>query len=120
MRSGSTLLHHLLINHPEITGYGERNAVYTSTQDFNRLRVDVYAHQSQMFRQLFQWHRYVADQMNHNHLLASEALLNHPHVCTIFLIREPSVAIASMVNVLGKFYGMTVHEAVLCVSPSIV
>ena len=107
MRSGSSLLHHILISHPEIIGYGERNAVYAAPQDFDRLRVDVYAHRGQLLR----CHRYVADQLNHNHLLASDALLNHPQVRTIFLIREPSAAIASLVGVLGKFYTIHVDEA---------
>lgn len=108
MRSGSTLLHHLLISHPEITGRGERNATYAGEQDLQRLRVDVYAHRGGLLR----CHRYVTDQVNHDRFLAAEGLLNHPGVRTVFLIREPEASIASMARVLGEFYDTSAEEAV--------
>ena len=107
MRSGSTLLHHLLISHPEIIGRGERNEVFAGSRDLDRLKLDVYLHRGQFFRV----HRFVADQINHNRFLKSEALLNHPHVRTIFLIREPQASVASMVRVLGRYYGTNVEQA---------
>ena len=107
MRSGSTLLHHLLISHPEIIGRGERNEVFAGSRDLDRLKLDVYLHRCQFFRV----HRFVADQINHNRFLKSEALLNHPHVRTIFLIREPQASVASMVRVLGRYYGTNVEQA---------
>ncbi len=107
MRSGSTLLHHLLISHPEIIGCGERNQEFAGSRDLDRLKVDVYWRRGQFFR----FHRFVADQINHDHLLKSEALLNHPHVHPIFLIREPQASVASMVRVLGRYHGTTVEQA---------
>ena len=107
MRSGSTLLHHLLISHPQIIGRGERNEVFANSRDLDRLKLDVHLHQGRLFRV----HRFVADQINHDRFLTSEALLNHPHVRPIFLIREPQASIASMVRVLGRHYGTTVEQA---------
>lgn len=107
MRSGSTLLHHLLISHPEITGCGERNQVFAGSRDLDRLKLDAYWHSSEFFRV----HRFVTDQINHNRLLESEELLNHPLVRPIFLIREPEPSIGSMVCVLGPYYGTTVEQA---------
>lgn len=108
MRSGSTLLMHILLSHPAILGYGERNRPYASARDMDRLTVDACYQRRQFFRSP----RYVVDQINHTRFLASEALLNHPRVRTIFLIREPEDSIASMVEVLGRYYGMTLDEAV--------
>lgn len=106
MRSGSTLLMHLLSSHPEILGSGERNAVYSSPNDLLRLSVSAaYAR-----RQLFRDYRYVVDQINHDRFLASPGLLDHPQLYKIFLIREPQAALSSMVETLGRHYGLTLDE----------
>ncbi len=107
MRSGSTLLHHLLISHPEIIGCGERNQDFADSRDLDRLKLDVHWPR----RQFFRFHRFVTDQINHDHLLKSEALLNHPNVHPIFLIRKPQASVASMVHVLGRYHGTTVEQA---------
>jgi|ERR1700690_1580100 len=107
IRSGSTLLHHLLVSHPEIIGCGERKVRYQSSIDFDQLRVDVHLRRGQLLR----WHRYVTDQVNHNDWLASEALLNHPQVRTIFLIREPCASVASMLS-MTSVGGMTAEDAI--------
>ena len=108
MRSGSTLLMHLLSSHPQILGAGERNAPYSSERDLRRLAVDA----AYTRRQFFRHHAYVVDQINHNRFLTAVDLLDHPQVYRIFLVREPRGALASMVEVLGRFYGMTLEEAV--------
>lgn len=108
MRSGSTLLMHLLSSHPEILGAGERNATYASARDLRRLAVDV----AYLRRRFFGRYRFVVDQINHNRFLAAEDLLDHPRIARIFLVREPESALASMVEVLGRHYGMTPSEAV--------
>ncbi len=108
MRSGSTLLVHLLSSHPEILGAGERNATYASCEDLRRLSVDV----AYLRRKFFRGYGYVVDQINHNRFLVAEDLLNHPRVCKIFLIREPKATLASMVEVFGRHYGMTPRQAV--------
>lgn len=105
MRSGSSLLHHLLVSHPDVIGCGERNAAYASVRDLERLRVDAYARQGGLLRV----HRYVTDQINHDRFGVSEEVLTDARVRVIFLIRAPGASIASMVHVLGRLYpGVTV------------
>jgi sulfotransferase family protein len=106
-RSGSTLLHHLLISHPQILGSGERLEQYASVHDLDRLRVDSHIRRRQFFRRP----RYVTDQINHTQLLVSEELLNHPRVRAIILIREPQATMASISSVLGKRLMLSVHVA---------
>ncbi len=108
MRSGSTLLSHILASHPAVLGCGERNANYTSVRDLDRLEAD-----ARFARRTFlHSYRYVIDQINHTRFLAAEELLDHPRVFKVFLIRQPRDSIASMVDVLGRHYGTTVDEAV--------
>ena len=108
MRSGSTLLLHLLGSHPDILAAGERNATYSNAGDLRGLAVAAaYAR-----RQLFRDYGYVADQINHNRFLASKDLLDNPSLYKIFLIREPRGALASMVEILGRHYGMDLEQAV--------
>lgn len=108
MRSGSTLLMHLLSSHPHVLGAGERNATYSSTRDLRRLTVDA----AYLRRQLFRRYDWIVDQINHNRFLAAEELLDHPDVYRVFLVREPLASLSSMVEVLGPLYGMTVRQAV--------
>ena len=108
MRSGSTLLQHLLISHPDVIGGGERNVRYETPQDLRRLAVDAYYHRRQLLRR----RPFAVDQINHTRLLSDPALLNVPQSRAVFLVRDPEPAIASMVEVLGDRYGMTLDEAV--------
>ena len=98
MRSGSTLLHHLLISHPEIIGCGERQEKYASAEDFDQLRIEAHMRRLSFLRR----YRYVSDQVNHNELFQSPDILNEDSVRAIFLIRQPQPAVASMVAVLGR------------------
>lgn len=108
MRSGSTLLMHLLSSHPQVLGAGERNSTYTSTADLRRLAVDA----AYLRRKLLRRYDWVVDQINHSRFLAAEELLDHSQVHRVFLVREPLASLASMVEVLGPLYGMTVQDAV--------
>jgi hypothetical protein len=108
MRSGSTLLHHLLISHPDVIGCGERNARYDTPKDLRRLAVDAYYRR----RELLSRRTFAVDQINHTRFLANPALLSTPRTRTIFLVRDPVPTIASMVEVLGHHYGMTLEQAV--------
>ena len=98
IRSGSTLLNHLLLSHPDFMGAGERLATYASTGDLEALRLDAHFSRGQLLRA----HRYAVDQINHNELLASAELLNDARVRTVFLIREPAASIASMMKMMGS------------------
>jgi hypothetical protein len=108
MRSGSTLLGHLLLQHPRIAGASERNAAYRTRAGFRQLETDAYLAQRRFVRraELF------VDQLNHRRFLDDPALLRPPSVRPIFLIRRPAEAIASMVDVLGRHYGFTRDDAI--------
>lgn len=101
MRSGSSLLTHLLNANPEIIGYGETHLEYHQPQDIQSLLYRVYT-RSQEFRMpqhignLRMHHGYVMDKLLHNHKLGDWALLNSEHVYVIFLVREPVRSLASL------------------------
>jgi Sulfotransferase domain len=94
MRSGSTLLLHLLLTNPQIAACGERNARYDSVADL--------AHLALTARLTLRWPlrplRYVADQVNHNGFTPNPALLLSRRVRVLFVLREPRSAIASLLE----------------------
>jgi hypothetical protein len=100
MRSGSTLLLHLLINHPLIAGLGERDAVYQTPADLVRLAIATRVRQRLPLARL----RYVVDQINHTRFTPDLALLGHRRVRLLFLVRRPVGAISSLFE-LRRFYG---------------
>ena len=108
MRSGSTLLMHLLASHPEILGAGERNLRYETAADLRKLEVVAFT----LGRQFVRDYDYVVDQINHSRFVPRPELLDEPRLLKIFLVREPAPTIASIVEVLGAIYGTTLNEAV--------
>jgi hypothetical protein len=108
MRSGSTLLHHLLQTNPAIIGAGESNRIYNSMLDLHRLAF--WAHYTT--GALLKWRSFVTDQINHTRQLQSASLLCQPDVHTVFLIREPRGAIGSMVRELGKHYDWSLQRSI--------
>lgn len=101
MRSGSTLLLHLLMSSPEVLAAGERNTVYSTSKDLHRLARDCFIVQRRPFGRV----RYVADQLNHDHLMPDPRLLLHPMVQPVLLARAPGPSIGSMVRTFGPLYG---------------
>jgi hypothetical protein len=95
-RSGSTLLSHLLISHPEITGFGESKLIYSFSNDLEKLPVQV-ALKLKKFPFLGN-ERYAFDKLVHNWLIASENMANiyKRHTCVIFLLRDPKATLDSM------------------------
>lgn len=96
-RSGSTLLTHLLANHPKIWSLGERSRPYRTDRDYDRLTADVRVRRRMPFAPIAR----VVDQLNDSELW-NEGLLRD-RVQTILLIREPRSAIASMVRLAERF-----------------
>lgn len=101
MRSGSSLLTHLLNHNPAILGYGETHITYQSPEDFKQLMVKVYWRCNEFkkltdLQHLRMTHQYVLDKLLHNKLLVDKSLLTHPQVSIIFLIREPAASLASL------------------------
>jgi hypothetical protein len=100
MRSGSTLLLHLLMTNPEVSALGERGAVYASSADFARLAIAARIARRSPFRRL----RYVVDQVNHNQLTPNGLLLRDPRVRILFLLRRPEPTIASILELYRAHY----------------
>src|SRR5580658_6689096 len=92
MRSGSTLLLHLLMTNPEVSAMGERGAVYASRADLARLTIAARIARRSPFRRL----RYVVDQVNHNQLTPNSRLVQDPRIRILFLLRRPERTIASI------------------------
>lgn len=107
MRSGSSLLHHILVSHPDLLGCGERNATYDSGDDLHRLHLAARRHR----RAYWKTYRYLVDQVNHDRFVPRADFLSRHRIRTIFLVREPAGTLSSMVRVLGKHYGMTREQA---------
>lgn len=108
MRSGSSLLQHVLASNPAVIGRGERNKSYRTPWDLDRLVVDVCANQKVVPKKELTF----VDQINHGRLIERESILVHPRVKKIFLLREPFGAIGSIVHVLGKHYDIDLDRAV--------
>jgi hypothetical protein len=100
MRSGSTLLLHLLMTNPEVAALGERGAAYTCRADFARLAIAARLAGAAPFRRL----RYVADQVNHDGLTPDASLLQDRRVRILFLLRRPQPSISSILELYRVHY----------------
>jgi len=94
MRTGSSLLVHVLNSHPDIIGYGETHNVYAKVSDFGATTAKVCRH----LRTLPDGENYVLDKVLHKHQLAGPRVLDHPSVRIIFLLRQPDMALSSLVQ----------------------
>ncbi len=104
MRSGSSLLTHILISNPAIIGFGESHIRYNSIDDLNRLMMRAY-YQFQEFSKfpddldkLKMNHTYVLDKILHDQKILNQELINYPNIKVIFLLREPSRTLASLLD----------------------
>ena len=107
MRSGSSLLLHLLMTSREVSGWGERNRTYRDARDLYALAIK--ANLSRPRRLLA---TVSVDQVNHTHFLPAEELLLHPRVVPIILYREPAESIGSMVDTFNRFGRFSVSEGI--------
>lgn len=93
MRSGSTLLAHILANHPDFVGAGETHVSYRTPADLPKLVLTT----CELLRRPILRETHVVDQINHE-LVTDEVLLSEQvHKC-IILIREPKATLNSMVH----------------------
>lgn len=101
MRSGSSLLTHILVSNPDILGYGETMTRYTAPRDFDLLALKIwYTLRQWPFRNPV---RYLLDKLLHNVLLSPEdmSLLFKHQVRLVFLFRDPGDTLSSLVRSLG-------------------
>lgn len=108
MRSGSSLLTHILNTNPEIIGYGETHIRYQSLQDFKQLMAKVYW-QAQEYRNLRDLkklalqEKYILDKLLHNNKLLDINLLTSKNICVLFLVREPYRSLLSILDLKPHF-----------------
>lgn len=100
MRSGSTLMLHLLMTNSEVAAIGERNATYASRRDLARLAMTARLKHRAPLRRL----RYVVDQVNHNKFTPNAQLLQQSRVRFLFLLRRPRPTIASILQLQRRYY----------------
>jgi len=95
MRSGSTLLAHILFSNPQIIGYGETHIRYNSEEDFKTLICKNYMG----LHRLRMPETYVLDKIVQPDYF-KEAALKSRKIRTIFLLREPKATLESLLDVL--------------------
>jgi hypothetical protein len=95
MRSGSSLLTHLLNANPDIIGYGETHLKYSSELDFKTLMLKVYWN----IRNYSMNHKYILDKVLHNHKFLDNNFLTSDQVYSLFLIREPQRTLGSILEI---------------------
>lgn len=94
MRSGSSLLLHLLLTSPEIAGYAETFTTYSGKRDLDVLGLKVMYHRRSALRR----ERFAMDKLVHNELLPDPSVLADERVHTLFLMREPEANLRSMIR----------------------
>lgn len=91
MRSGSTLVVHILNGHSDIVGYGENHTSYSSRKDLSFLLA-----RTSLFEPQFKGSEdYIMDKMVRNYEISDE-LLASDQVYFLFLLREPDSTFSSM------------------------
>lgn len=95
MRSGSSLLTHLLVSNPEIIGYGETHLEYTDERDFKALIFRLYWR----FREMNMNHTYLLDKVLHDQKFMDSDFLRSDRIRSVFLLREPKRTLASILDI---------------------
>ncbi len=104
MRSGSSLLTHLLVSNPDIMGFGESHLQYESEWDFKRLMMRIYwQHQEfskfpEHFYKFKMNHQYILDKVLHDNKFINDDFLTSKQVYVIFLLRNPEQTIPSLLD----------------------
>jgi hypothetical protein len=95
MRSGSSLLTHLLNSNPEIIGFGETHLTYTNERDFKKLLFTLHWRS----REIKMDHTYMLDKVLHDHKFLATDFLRSDSVRAVFLLREPKRTLASILDI---------------------
>jgi hypothetical protein len=106
MRSGSTLLTHILNSNPHVVGLGENHLSYWREKDLDRCVANTMKMHSR--RDLRE--RYVLDKILHNQHSVSPCFLNDPRFRFVYLVREPRNTLSSLLRlsrVVPGFYWST-------------
>ena len=101
MRSGSSLLEHILSSNSDVLGTGEQSRIYNSNLDIKKSELFI----RKKNQKLFNKYKFIIDQILHNKYTPNLELLNNNNIKFIFLIRNPDETISSIEN-LGGPYGI--------------
>jgi hypothetical protein len=108
MRSGSTLLCHLLCSSSDIIGFGETHINYRHRSDLAKLLMSVRIHTGKNPMK----YRYVLDKIvGVQHIINSD-ILTDPRTRYIFLVREPIASLGSIVAMRKQFHNES-YQALL-------
>jgi hypothetical protein len=94
MRTGSSLLVHILGSNPDIVGFGETHSVYTRPEDFGAAHAQV----CRRLRRFPGTTRYVLDKVLHKYQMPRAEVVVHPSTRLIFMMRRPDRALSSIVQ----------------------
>ena len=94
MRSGSSLLVHILNSNPEVIGYGETHLAYQHEGDFAARAYHIY----RSFKRLKVAETYVMDKVLGPWYLPVPELLTEDPVRGVFLVREPQASLPSILK----------------------
>jgi len=100
MRSGSTLLCHLLCSSGEIIGFGETHTNYYRRSDLAKLLVSVWI---QTAKNPLQYENVLDKIVDNQHTLC-DAVLKDQRTRYVFLVREPLASMASLVAMRRQFH----------------
>lgn len=100
MRSGSTLLVHLLNSSRQIIGYGESKTLYNNTSAFDILLSKV----ALFFEKKRLSETYVMDKIVQDELFVQIDLLQRPDVRCIFLLRDATQSLPSITDMYIKIF----------------
>lgn len=95
MRSGSTLLAHILGTHPDVVCAGEMHISYVISDDFANLTLKA----SESLHRPILRATYIVDQINHDYV-TDDVLQSNRLFRSVILIREPEASLKSMMNML--------------------
>lgn len=94
MRSGSSLLVHILSSNSKIVGYGETHNQYRNKNDFGVVASKI----CRKTRNIPIKSDYFLDKVLHSEHFEDISILNHPSVRIIFQIRRPDHALSSIIR----------------------
>lgn len=99
MRSRSSLLSHLLGNHPEICGYSELHYDYPKSSSLLKLHLELYKDLKDIKNS-----RFYLDKILHNSFVIADEILSKPNVHLLILYRDPEATVKSIVK-MGEVTG---------------
>ena len=94
MRSGSTLLAHILASHPDFVGAGETKVCYRTPADLPKLILKT----CELLHRPILRGSYIVDQINASRWVTDEVLLSEQIYRRIILLRQPEPTLKSMMR----------------------